>query len=246
MVLHRPRARRGAFGNGEREARRRLNDAVGAAAHPPVRGDVLDPVPRRVQRQPLQERARDPRHVPGARRVGARAAGSRCRLRWRVHPPLLPLLRNGRAARGQVPKAAAGSLGEGRRDRLHGRGGGGLSHRAPRAAPGHAVPDGPALDLLRPGEIQHPAPAPRRRRAGRWKRAHRDRDFSRHPDRDHRRRRAGGPGRGGAALAERRDRRRCRHGAPGEPAHPSPPGRESPRLPSPGTRCGRPSRPMPS
>ena len=110
--------------------------------------------------------------------------------RRHLHPAVLLLLGHRRAARRQVREVAAHPLGQAVRDRDHGRRAAGFWRARPDAAVRRAVPDGPALDAVRPGEVRDPAAASEARGAHRRQRAGRDGHLRRDPARHDRRRRA--------------------------------------------------------
>src|SRR5712692_1199958 len=155
------------------------------------------PVPRRLQRQRLQERLDHTGRVPrGGHEQVRRQHPFECGPGG-FHPAVLPFFRHRGAARRQARKIVSDAPGEARRDRHHGARRGGPLPQRPAAPDDRAVPDGTALDGVRAGEIRVPAAAPesggdrRRERAGR--NGHLCRDPGRHPARrvSHRRRRAG-------------------------------------------------------
>ena len=90
---------------------------------------VLDPVSGRIQRQPLQERAGDPRGLPFDDLARTRLGDHRRGLCRDLHLSVLSLFRHRRAARGPFPQVAADAVGQDLGDRRHGAGGGRLRHR---------------------------------------------------------------------------------------------------------------------
>ena len=119
---------------------------------------------------------------PAAGRAGDRRA---------VHPAVPAVLGHQRPAHRQVRQDARDPLRQEPRDRDHAARRVGLLDADVVRAARLRLPDGPALDAVRPGQVRLPAAAPGRARADRRQRHGRDGHLRRHPARPGRRRPAG-------------------------------------------------------
>ncbi len=181
-----------------RGCRPRTPEPVRAARPAPLRAVLLDPVPRRRQRQPVQVRVHRDGDVPAdAERPLPAAAARRPDHRRALHPAVPAVLRHQRPADRQVRQDARHPLRQEPRDRDHAARGVGLLDRQSLRPARLRLPDGPALDAVRPGQVRLPAAAPGRARAHRRQRHGRDGNLRRDPAR---------PGRG--RPARRHPRRR--------------------------------------
>ena len=192
---------------------------VRPAAAAPLRAVLLDPVPRRRQRQHLQERADHLRRVPGGESDRARPERAGQPRRRGVHRAVRAALGDRGSARRQVREIAADPADQALRDRDHGRRPGRLLAAQPRAAVRRAGADGRALDAVRPGQVRDPAAAPAQRGTHRRQRPGRDGNVRRHPARHDRRRARRRDQPDGAALGGRARHRRRRRRLPREPPH---------------------------
>ena len=129
----------------------------------PLRAVLLDAVPGRRQRQPVQVRVHRARRPTSCRRGAARPAIAGLVIGALFILPFLLFSATSRPARRQVRQVAADALREDARDRDHGARGRRLRHRTTRACCSRCVlPDGRALDAVRPGQVRLPAAAPER------------------------------------------------------------------------------------
>ncbi len=192
--------------------RPRAPEPVRAARPAPLRAVLLDPVPRRRQRQPVQVRVHRDGDLPAdAERPVPAAAARRPDDRRPLHPAVPAVLGHQRPADRQVRQDARHSLRQEPRDRDHAARGVGLLDRRSVRAARLRLPDGPALDPVRPGQVRLSAAAPGRARADRRQRHGRDGNLRRDPARPGRGRPARRhPGRRPALRRLRLRRRRSR------------------------------------
>ena len=134
-----------------------LPEPVRPPARAPLRAVLLDAVPRRRQRQHLQERAGHLRRLRGGADDLARRQRARQSRRRRLHRAVHAVLGDRRPARRQVREVAADPLDQAPRDRDHGDRPRRLLAARPRAALHRARADGRALDAVRPGQVRDPA-----------------------------------------------------------------------------------------
>src|SRR5436309_7561018 len=173
-----------------------------------------DAVPRRLQRQRLQERLGHSRRLSCGKPEQARCEYSFEFRSSVVHPAIFSLFRDRWAGRRQAGEIVSDTPGEARGNRDHGARRTGALLAQSLASADCPLPDGAAFDGIRSGQIRLPAPAPRAGGNRRRERPGGDGDVSRHSPRDAARRISHRRGFGNTGSRNRGSARRAR--LPGE------------------------------